>query len=128
MTQSTSFIHAGEPCPECRPVRLPDGRHAGCWRHGTLLLSQHRAKHLLQRPPALAFHADLLREQRTGLQEIMAVDRDAGTWRAIRIEDFERHAFPVSRGYGPQHACPLSRWRILGGTRPTASLQLAFGL
>ena len=119
--------HPTKPCKACVPVRLADGRHSGCWRCGDILLRQHRSNHLLRRPPALAFHQDLLRGQRQGLAEIMAVDRDNGTCRTISIEDFERYSFAISRGYGLQQACPLARWRLTGGASADRPAQLALG-
>jgi len=130
LAPSASLPHAAEPCPSCRPVRLPDGTRSGCWRCGDMLLrrlSSHRG-HLLQKPPAIAFHEDFWQSQRPSLRCVIVVDTDTGHAWTAPIEHFDRHAITLSRGCGPQVALPFRFWQRLdkgNGQRPATQLALA---
>jgi hypothetical protein len=111
---STTLPHAAEPCPSCRPVRLPDGRPSGCSRCGNMFLRRMRREHFLKKPPAIAFNADFWEAQRPGLQWVLATDLDSARSWLIHADHFDRRRFHVARGYGPQWACLLRDWRELG--------------
>jgi len=90
-------------------------------------LSSHRG-HLLQKPPAIAFHEDFWQSQRPSLRCVIVVDTDTGHAWTAPIEHFDRHAITLSRGCGPQVALPFRFWQRLdkgNGQRPATQLALA---
>ncbi len=109
-----SLPHPPDPCSDCRPLRLPDGRPSGCWRCGDIMVRRMRREHFLTKPPAIAFHADFWEEKRPGLTTIIVCGADDGRVLTIGAEEFDRRSFPIWRGFGSQLACPLKYWRQPG--------------
>ena len=122
--------HPPDPCRNCQPVRLPDGRPSGCWRCGGVLLRRlsSRRGHLLRKPPAIAFHGGFWEQQRPALESVVVLDADTGHVWWITAAAFDRHAIAISRGCGPQVACPLPHWRAgTNGRAEGRQLALALG-
>jgi hypothetical protein len=94
---------------------------AGATFHKTISGS----KHMLRRPPAIAFERCTLRDAAAAGATCAAIlDRETGTTYAISFETIDRHSFPVLRGHGDQVAVTLEHWSMNGAT-PVAMAKAA---
>ena len=115
LTPSTSPPHGPTPCAACES--LPDfGGYWVCRQRRVLLrrLSVGRG-HLLRLPrPAIATDARLWRRVRPQVDWYVAAARDEGWLRWLSAADFDEQAERLDRGWGPQVAVELSKWRHQG--------------
>lgn len=81
------------------------------------------SKHLLQRPPALAFDvASLEAAQKAGARRVEVEDAETGRVFIAEIARIWRDGFTFDRGHGRQIALPIGRFRVEAGD----ARQLAF--
>ena len=77
------------------------------------------SKHMLRRPPAIAFDRCTLSDaRRAGALAVAVTDGETGRTYRATIADIEAHGFRVQRGFGDQIALALARFEVDG--RPAA--------
>lgn len=100
------------------------GRSAGRVIAGTLRKSISASRHLLKKPPAIAFDVSVLEDAaRLGAVRVEVRDTESGTVYRAELADFWQYALRLNRGFGKQLALPLNRWRVRG-TTPDGQLPL----
>lgn len=74
------------------------------------------SRHLLQRPPALAFDvASLEAAQKAGARRVEVEDAETGRVFITEIARIWRDGFTFERGFGRQIALPIGRFRVESG-------------
>lgn len=92
-----------------------NGRAIGKVSGRTFAKSIVGSKHLLRRPPAIAFDRSTLRDARAaGALAVAVTDRETGRTYRATIDAVETHGFPVHRGFGDQVALTLDRFEVDG--------------
>jgi len=87
------------------------GRVIGQVRSGTFYKSI-APNHYLQKPPAIAFSLDSLRQaESAGANQVEVKDRETGTLYRASLAKIREKGFPVNRaGFEPQWALALEEW------------------
>jgi len=71
------------------------------------------SRHMLRRPPALAFDAAILEQARQdGASVVEILDVETGRIYRAAIDAFELHGFKFNRGFGEQVGLALCYWRV----------------
>lgn len=69
------------------------------------------SKHFLRVPPGIAFDKAIIEQaQQAGVTLTRVIDTESNTTYTANLEEFGRHGFTVSRGFGEQRAVELRRW------------------
>jgi hypothetical protein len=80
------------------------------------------SKHLLRKPPGIAFDADILEAaERAGAVRVEVRDRETGITYRSTLADFWTHGVKLDRGFGLQVCLPFGFWLA---RRPGAPVQL----
>jgi hypothetical protein len=83
------------------------------------------SKHILRKPPAIAFDRSTLDDaERAGATHVSVTDSETGKTYSAPIATIRRNGFDVARGYGNQIALTLDRYAI-DGAQPKAEQQAA---
>lgn len=108
------------------PVYLSGGQKPiGFVRGRTFCKSIQGSKHLLRRPPALAFDVSSLdAAERAGAVDVAVTDGETGRIYRASIADIRRYGFTLTRGHGYQVALPLDRYSV-DGAQPDAERRAA---
>lgn len=78
-------------------------------------------KHLLRKPPAIAFDTSTLHDaEQAGAAFVVVTDTDTGKQYRASIKAIFRHGTPFNRGFGDQIYLPLGWWK-----RPDAPEQVS---
>jgi len=98
-----------------RAILVHDGVRQVCAGHllpsGTFE-KRLKSSHILRAPRSIAIQQEAVEElRRSGCHTVRAVLVDEGRTLEAGLDDFERHGFPISRGYGEQIALQLGWWR-----------------
>jgi len=79
--------------------------------YGDVFLRRMKDSHFLRRPRAVAVQQSIFDELlRRGCKHIRVLLTDSGGVLETSIERFQRHGFPVNRGFGAQIGLELSYW------------------
>jgi hypothetical protein len=71
-----------------------------------------RESGVLRNPPSIALSLNEIEQaKKVGAKYLRVVRIDLDETLSISFRDFERHAFSVNRGFGPQLGCPLEHFR-----------------
>lgn len=105
-------------------VKLADGRIAGRIEDDRFIKGVRRSRHMLREPqPSWAIQDTIVGELiRAGVNQIIIYDRESTLEYSIALQDFLEHSFPIDRGYGLQHGCPLSHFQVRGNEQLRLSL------
>lgn len=105
-----------------------NGKVVASLRNGVLRRNIRGSKHILRLPPAIAFDRCIIEEaRREGCREIEVTDTESDRVYTLDFADFEKHAFPIDRGFGAQLGCELRWWNVRKAGEP-AVRQLTFAL
>ncbi|MGH2536797.1 MAG: hypothetical protein ACRDHL_05335 [Candidatus Promineifilaceae bacterium] len=108
-------------------VRNAGGRVCGRISAG-VLSKRARPEHMLRRPPAWAWDADILAQaEAAGCRWTEVCDVEGGRIYRASLADFRQHGVPVNRGFGRQIALPLAWWRVHRPGEPAAVQLELFG-
>ena len=114
-----------EPMPRISqsaiPVYLSGGQKPiGFVRGRTFCKTITGSKHILRRPPAIAFDVSSLdAAERAGAVDVAVTDSETGRVYRATIADVRRYGFFVARGHGRQVALPIDRYSV-DGAQPDA--------
>lgn len=102
------------------PVRV--GGHVVGYHDGsTFFRSFDSRRHVLRVPvPSLSLDDHALVElQRDGVTRAEFTDSSTGDVYLAALSAFWEHGYPVERGYGSQHALPLSAFFVVSTSQPS---------
>lgn len=89
---------------------------------GDVLHKHVRDRHVLTRPPAIAFDAAIVAEaERRGVRTVGVRNTDSERQYAVTLADFLRYGFRFNRGWGDQIGLELRFWSIDG--QPPQAMQ-----
>lgn len=72
-----------------------------------------RSKHFMRTPPAIAFDEEIFNEAvKEGVKFVQVYEREQKTYYSVTIEQFQKKAISINRGFGQQLALPLGYWVI----------------
>lgn len=113
------------PRNNCTPIYV-NGRPVGFVRGEIFYKSIQGSRHLLRRPPAIAFDvASLNAAEDAGASEALITDLETGCQYRASIAHVRRAGFEFDRGFGRQIALPLAGWLITRrGEIPARQLRL----
>ena len=95
---------------------LVNGRHVGDVIGSCFQKSIEGSRHMLRKPPAIAYGVDALNDaERAGADCLEVKDRETGIVYSSTLDNFRQHCFEVNRGYEPQVAMRLENWTKTGG-------------
>jgi len=90
-----------------------DGKPVASLNGHTLTKRVRSSRHMLRRPPALAFDAAILEQARQdGASVVEILDVETGRIYRAAIDAFELHGFRLNRGFGEQVGLALCYWRV----------------
>lgn len=119
-TVNQNFSTNGRPVP----VYRQDGRAVGHIEGDTLIKTAQASVHMLKRPPAWGWDAEILETaEQQGARYTTITDSESGKIYRATLADFWRHGLSIDRGHGRQVMLPLCFWQV---TRPgeLAAVQL----
>lgn len=96
-----------------QPIRVPGGRIVATVTGDTLEKSIVGSKHILRRPPAIAFDVSVLNDARKlGAKNVIVLDRETGDVYRTEMDDIFFRGIKLNRGFGEQLALTLNQWKL----------------
>ena len=70
------------------------------------------SKHKLRRPEGWAFDKTIIRQAKEGGASAIRIEAgDTGKSYSVSMSEFDKHAFPLNRGFGPQMVLVIKYWQ-----------------